>query len=76
MTIEQFDFYKKKDSDVIFWVDKVDSKGEFLFTFDKKKIYNLFADYPHNLTEQERSIFDSENQYWRDFFADRRGSFY
>ena len=37
-------------------------------SFDKKKIYNLFADYPHNLTAEEKEIFDKENPYWCDFF--------
>jgi len=45
---------------------------EFLFSFDKKKIYNLFLDYPHNMTEEEVRIFDSENPFWRDFFSDRK----
>ena len=68
----EYDFYKNNDGDTIFWVDNVDNIGEFLFSFDKKKIYNLFADYPHNLTEGERRIFDKENPYWRDFFKDRQ----
>ena len=38
------------------------------FDFDKVKIYNLFADYPHNLTPEEKEIFDKENPYWCDFF--------
>lgn len=50
MEKEKFEFYKNKDSDVIYWVDNTEQIGEHLFTFDKKKIYNLFADYPHNLT--------------------------
>ena len=37
----------------------------------RKKIYNLFRDYPHNMTEEEVRIFDRENPYWRDFFSDR-----
>jgi hypothetical protein len=65
------EFYKKNDNDTIYWIDNVDSIGEFLFTFDKQKIYNLFADYPHKLTETEKRIFDKENPYWCDFFADR-----
>ena len=68
----EYDFYKNNDGDTIFWVDNVDNIGEFLFSFDKKKIYNLFADYPHNLTEEARRIFDKENPYWRDFFKDRQ----
>lgn len=47
-------FYKNHKSDVIFWVDNKDTIGEHLFTFDKVKIYNLFADYPHNLTAEEK----------------------
>ena len=53
-----FEFYKNNEGDTILWVDNVESVGEFLFTFDKKKIYNLFADYPHNLTPKEKAIFD------------------
>lgn len=67
----KYDFYKNNKTDTIFWVDNVNNIGERLFSFDKKKIYNLFADYPHNLTETERRIFDKENPYWRDFFKDR-----
>jgi hypothetical protein len=43
--------------------------GEWLFSFDKKKIYNMFRDYPQELTNEEKDIFDKENPYWRDFFA-------
>ena len=64
-------FYKQKEEDKIYWVDNVETIGEHLFTFDKKKIYNLFADYPQNLTQEEKEIFDKENPFWRDFFAGR-----
>lgn len=64
-------FYKNKKSDKIFWVDNPESVGEYLFTFDKMKIYNLFADYPWKLTSEEKVIFDQENPYWCDFFHDR-----
>ncbi len=46
--------------------------GEWLFSFDKKKIYNMFRDYPHNMTMEEVEIFDKENPYWKDFFSDRK----
>lgn len=65
------DFYKENENDTIWWVNDLDTKGEFLFSFDKKKIYNLFADYPYNLTKEEKEIFDKENPYWAEFFKDR-----
>jgi len=72
MKTSQYDLRKNKSKDVIFWVDNVETIGEHLFTFDKKKIFNLFEDYPHNLTSEQKTIFDKENPYWRDFFADRQ----
>lgn len=66
------DFYKNNGADKIWWVDNLDSKGEHLFSFDKKKIFNLFEDYPHNLTAEQKEIFDKENPFWVDFFSDRQ----
>lgn len=43
-------FYKNKKSGSIWWVDNNGALGEFLFSFDKKKIFNLFRDYPAKLT--------------------------
>ena len=63
-----YDFYKNNPTDKIWWLDTVGVIGEFLFSFDKKKIYNLFMDYPQNLTKEEKEIFDKENPYWADFF--------
>lgn len=68
----QGDFYKQKATDKIWWVDTPDTVGEWLFSFDKVRIYNLFADYPHNLTKEEKEIFDRENPYWAEFFKDRQ----
>lgn len=65
-------FYKEKKGDKIFWIEDTDTIGELEFTFDKKKIYNLFRDYPHALTAEEVEIFDAENPYWADFFSDRK----
>lgn len=64
-------WYKQEETDIIWWQDTPDRVGEFLFSFDKKKTYNLFADYPHNLTKEEKEIFDRENLYWAEFFSDR-----
>ena len=63
------DFYKESEESKVWWIDKIGVIGEFLFSFDKKKIYNLFLDYPHNMTKEEVKIFDSENPFWRDFFS-------
>lgn len=65
-------FYKEKKRDVIWWIDNEDVIGVREFSFDKKKIYNLFADYPHNMTAEEVKIFDNENPYWAAFFKDRK----
>ena len=67
----EYDFYKNKKSDKVYWVDNYDMVGQHLFSFDKKTIFNLFADYPHKLTPEQRAIFDKENPYWADFFKDR-----
>lgn len=86
MQSDIYEFYKDNSEDRIWKVthyrlyDKekgfVDGNidvvlGEILFSFDKRKIYNLWIDYPHNFTKEEKEIFDKENPYWRDFFKNR-----
>lgn len=66
------DFFKQNKGDTIWWIENLDEKGQFLFSFDQKKIFNLFEDYPHNLTPEQKEIFDKENPYWKDFFKDRQ----
>ena len=68
------DFYKKNNTDTIWWIDNLESFGEHLFSFDKKHIYNLFQDYPHNMTDVEVEIFNNENPYWAEYFSDRQKS--
>ena len=63
-------FFKNNDSDSIWWVNH-NEIGEHLFSFDKKKVFNLFQDYPHALTKEEKKIFDEENPEWAKFFEDR-----
>ena len=66
------DFYKNNETDVIYWVDNPETKGEFLFSFDQEQVFNLFEDYPWKLTKEQKRIFDKENPYWADFFKDRK----
>ena len=63
--------YKERVTDVTTWVDTPGRIGELLVTFDGKKIYNLWEDYPWSFTDEERRIFDKENPFWANFFRDR-----
>lgn len=65
-------FIKNTPNDVIWWVDNTENIGEWLFSFDKKTIFNMFADYPWKLSQKEKAIFDKENPEWADFFKDRK----
>ena len=64
-------FYKKHRADAVWWVYNLDTVGEWIFSFDKKQVFNLFADYPHVLTPEQKELFDKENPFWADFFKDR-----
>ena len=64
-------FYKENPKNQIWWVDEPLAIGEHLFSFDQKTVFNLFADYPHKLTPEQKKIFDEENPFWADFFSDR-----
>lgn len=55
------DFFKRKKTDTIWWTENLETVGELLFSFDKKRIFNFFRDYPHELTPKEKAIFDEEN---------------
>lgn len=68
-------WYKENEGDQIWWLDNGDEvKGEFIFSFDKKTAFNMFADYPFKLTPEQKAIFDKENPFWAEFFADRKAS--
>ncbi len=66
------DWYQLKPGDKIWWRDNLDTFGEYLFSFDRETEFNLFVDYPRNLTPEQRRLFDKENPYWAKFFSDRR----
>jgi hypothetical protein len=63
-------FYKEHEDDQIWWIDS-ECRGEWLFSFDRKKVFNMFQDYPHELTPEQKAIFDKENPYWADYFKER-----
>lgn len=64
-------WYKNNDTDTIWWKDTPDQVGVWLFSFDKKTVFNMFRDYPKALTLEQKQIFDKENPEWADFFKDR-----
>ena len=65
-------FVKHNPDDKVYWIESTGEVGKFLFSFNKKKVFNLFADYPHKLTKEQKQIFDEENPEWADFFKDRQ----
>ena len=65
-------WYKNNPNDKVWWLYNPEVIGEWIFSFDKEKQYNMFEDYPHNLSKEEKEIFDKENPYWKDFFKDRQ----
>ena len=64
------DFYKANETDKIWWIDDLDSVELFLFSFDRKTIFNLFSDYPYKLTKAQKELFDKENPYLASLFQD------
>jgi hypothetical protein len=64
-------WYKNYETDKIWWKNLPDRVGLWIFSFDQKTEFNMFSDYPQKLTPEQKKIFDKENPYWADFFADR-----
>lgn len=63
--------FQREPGQKIWWVDTSAWTGLFLFSFDRKKVYNMFRDYPYELTDKEKELFDRENPFWADFFKSR-----
>ena len=70
---EDYAFWKENEADKIWWVErkKEPVRGPLEFTFDLKKIYNAWSDYPDKMTKEEKEIFDKEQPFWRDMFKNR-----
>lgn len=64
-------FYKHNKTDKVWWLSDPETIGEFIFSFDRETIFNLFLDYPHNLTSEQKRIFDKENPFWVNFFGEK-----
>ena len=74
MASSDYVFYHNEPDDTIWWVEyPMPMDGVWLFSFDKKQVFNMFSDYPWKLTPEQVEIFDRENPYWADFFRDRKG---
>ena len=73
MASSKYEFVHENPNDSVWWVNApLERDGEFLFSFDRVTVYNLFADYPYKLTPEQKEIFDRENPYWVQFFSDRQ----
>lgn len=68
-------FFKQEKDDAVWWYDKFDTTGEMLFSFDRKKLYNLFRDYPWKLSVTEWLTFNRENEFWENFFEVRNAEY-
>ena len=70
MSLDSY-WYKEDENAKVWWLYQPHVIGEFVFSFDKKKQYNLYRDYPYKLTKEEKEIFDRENPFWADYFKER-----
>jgi hypothetical protein len=69
----QSKWFKNDEQSRVWWLDNSDEKtGVFIFSFDKKKEYNLFSDYPHKLSNKEKKIFKEDEPFWAEFFKERK----
>lgn len=59
-------FFKHEPEDKIWWVR--DDNLQLRFSFDKKKIFNLYRDYPQKLTKEQKELFDKENPLLQELF--------
>lgn len=59
-------FWKDHENDRVWNAKKrwVLERGPIEFSFDRKKIYNFWTDYPWKFTPEEKEIFDKEQPYW------------
>lgn len=68
---EEKNFYKDNPDFAIWRYSEYAEEGPWYFSFDKKKIYNLFAGDYDKLTDSEKEIFDKEYPFWAEFFEQK-----
>lgn len=73
MESSKYTYYKNNNTDIIEWADTgATEDGLWLFRFAQNgKVFNLFRDYPQELTKEQKEIFDRENPQWAEFLKDR-----
>ena len=62
---KEYEFFQRKKGNLIWWIDCFDDDkriiGDFRFSFDRKKVFNFWRDYPEKLTDERIKIFQNEN---------------
>lgn len=66
-----YKFYRKDKDSKVWWAYVEGYKGIHIFSFDRKKTFNLFRDYSYKLTEEEKRMFDECEPFWARFFNNR-----
>ena len=64
----QNEWIKHNKKDKIWWKIFPQSKSFPPFSFDKKKVYNVFGGEPYDFTEEQEAIFIKENPELASFF--------
>ena len=65
--------WKQKSRGInVWWLVGTGQKWKIVFSFDRKKQYILYRDYPYKLTAEEKAIFDAEEPFWANYFRDRQ----
>ncbi len=65
-------FYKNNENDKIWWTRNPEMLVSLRFSFDKKKLYDPFKEYPYNLSKEEKEIFDKENPEMAEYYSYRK----